>query len=191
MNITKTYIEGLIVIEPSIFTDSRGSFFESWNSKKFKEIGINENFDQDNQSVSLKGVIRGLHFQNPPFAQAKLVRVIKGSVLDVAVDLRKKSKTYGMYYSLVLSEKNNKSFFIPKGFAHGFLSLEDNTVFSYKCTETYNKASEGALLWSDKDLNINWQINNGYYLYKNSVKIVNGDNAVSYTHLTLPTILLV
>ena len=108
MNITKTFIEGLIVIEPSIFTDSRGSFFESWNSKKFKEIGINEDFDQDNQSVSLKGVIRGLHFQNPPFAQAKLVRVIKGSVLDVAVDLRKKSKTYGMYYSLVLSEKNNK-----------------------------------------------------------------------------------
>ena len=158
MNITKTFIEGLIVIEPSIFTDSRGSFFESWNSKKFKEIGINEDFDQDNQSVSLKGVIRGLHFQNPPFAQAKLVRVIKGSVLDVAVDLRKKSKTYGMYYSLVLSEKNNKSFFIPKGFAHGFLSLEDNTVFSYKCSGLYNKKSEESLLWNDKDLNIDWQI---------------------------------
>ena len=160
MNITKTFIEGLIVIEPSIYADSRGSFFESWNSKKFKEIGINEDFDQDNQSVSLKGVIRGLHFQNPPFAQAKLVRVIKGSVLDVAVDLRKKSKTYGMYYYLVLSEKNNKSFFIPKGFAHGFLSLEDNTVFSYKCSGLYNKKSEESLLWNDKDLNIDWGMQN-------------------------------
>ena len=127
MNLTKTDIEGLIIIEPQIFKDSRGCFFESWNAKKFKQLGINEDFVQDNQSVSSKGVLRGLHFQNPPYAQAKLVRVIEGSVLDVAVDLRKNSPTYGEHVSVILSKQNNKSFFIPKGFAHGFLSLEDNT----------------------------------------------------------------
>ena len=160
MNITKNDIEGLIIIEPQIFKDSRGAFFESWNAKKFKQLGINEDFVQDNQSVSSKGVLRGLHFQNPPYAQAKLVRVIKGSVLDVAVDLRKNSPTYGMHVSVILSEQNNKSFFIPKGFAHGFLSLEDNTVFSYKCSGYYNKESEGSLLWNDEDLKIDWQIDN-------------------------------
>ena len=116
MNITKTDIQGLIIIEPQIFKDSRGCFFESWNAKKFKQLGISEDFVQDNQSVSSKGVLRGLHFQNPPYAQAKLVRVIKGSVLDVAVDLRKNSPTYGKHVSVILSEQNNKSFFIPKGF---------------------------------------------------------------------------
>ena len=156
MNITKTDIEGLIIIEPQIFKDSRGAFFESWNAKKFKQLGISEDFVQDNQSVSSKGVLRGLHFQNPPYAQAKLVRVIKGSVLDVAVDLRKNSPTYGMHVSVILSEQNNKSFFIPKGFAHGFLSLEDNTVFNYKCSDYYNKESEGSLLWNDEDLKIDW-----------------------------------
>ena len=160
MNITKTDIEGLIIIEPQIFKDSRGFFFESWNAKKFKQLGINEDFVQDNQSVSSKGVLRGLHFQNPPYAQAKLVRVIEGSVLDVAVDLRKNSPTYGMHVSVILSEQNNKSFFIPKGFAHGFLSLEDNTVFNYKCSDYYNKESEGSLLWNDEDLKIDWQIDN-------------------------------
>ena len=160
MNITKTDIQGLIIIEPQIFKDSRGAFFESWNAKKFKQLGINEDFVQDNQSVSSKGVLRGLHFQNPPYAQAKLVRVIKGSVLDVAVDLRKNSPTYGMHVSVILSEQNNKSFFIPKGFAHGFLSLEDNTVFNYKCSDYYNKESEGSLLWNDEDLKIDWQIDN-------------------------------
>ncbi|MFL2573142.1 MAG: dTDP-4-dehydrorhamnose 3,5-epimerase [Flavobacteriales bacterium] len=160
MNITKTDIEGLIIIEPQIFKDSRGAFFESWNAKKFKQLGINEDFVQDNQSVSFNGVLRGLHFQNPPYAQAKLVRVLKGSVLDVAVDLRKNSTTYGMHVSVILSEENNKSFFIPKGFAHGFLSLEDNTVFSYKCSGYYNKESEGSLLWNDEDLKIDWQIDN-------------------------------
>ena len=160
MNITKTDIEGLIIIEPQIFKDSRGAFFESWNAKKFKQLGISEDFVQDNQSVSSKGVLRGLHFQNPPYAQAKLVRVIKGSVLDVAVDLRKNSPTYGKHVSVILSEQNNKSFFIPKGFAHGFLSLEDNTVFNYKCTDYYNKESEGSLLWNDEDLKIDWQIDN-------------------------------
>lgn len=160
MNITKTDIQGLIIIEPQIFKDSRGAFFESWNAKKFKQLGISEDFVQDNQSVSSKGVLRGLHFQNPPYAQAKLVRVIKGSVLDVAVDLRKNSPTYGMHVSVILSEQNNKSFFIPKGFAHGFLSLEDNTVFNYKCSDYYNKESEGSLLWNDEDLKIDWQIDN-------------------------------
>jgi dTDP-4-dehydrorhamnose 3,5-epimerase len=160
MNLTKTDIEGLIIIEPQIFKDSRGAFFESWNAKKFKQLGINEDFVQDNQSVSSKGVLRGLHFQNPPYAQAKLVRVIEGSVLDVAVDLRKNSPTYGKHFSVILSEKNNKSFFIPKGFAHGFLSLEDNTVFNYKCSDYYNKESEGSLLWNDEDLKIDWQIDN-------------------------------
>ena len=160
MNITKTDIQGLIIIEPQIFKDSRGCFFESWNAKKFKQLGINEDFVQDNQSVSSKGVLRGLHFQNPPYAQAKLVRVIEGSVLDVAVDLRKNSPTYGKHVSVILSEQNNKSFFIPKGFAHGFLSLEDNTVFNYKCSDYYNKESEGSLLWNDEDLKIDWQIDN-------------------------------
>ena len=160
MNITKTDIQGLIIIEPQIFKDSRGCFFESWNSKKFKQLGISEDFVQDNQSVSSKGVLRGLHFQNPPYAQAKLVRVIEGSVLDVAVDLRKNSPTYGKHVSVILSEQNNKSFFIPKGFAHGFLSLEDNTVFNYKCSDYYNKESEGSLLWNDEDLKIDWQIDN-------------------------------
>ena len=160
MNITKTDIQGLIIIEPQIFKDSRGCFFESWNAKKFKQLGISEDFVQDNQSVSSKAVLRGLHFQNPPYAQAKLVRVIKGSVLDVAVDLRKNSPTYGKHVSVILSEQNNKSFFIPKGFAHGFLSLEDNTVFNYKCSDYYNKESEGSLLWNDEDLKIDWQIDN-------------------------------
>ena len=160
MNITKTDIEGLIIIEPQIFKDSRGAFFESWNAKKFKQLGINEDFVQDNQSVSSKGVLRGLHFQNPPYAQAKLVRVLKGSVLDIAVDLRKNSTTYGKHVSVILSEQNNKSFFIPKGFAHGFLSLEDNTVFNYKCSDYYKKESEGSLLCNDQDLKIDWQIDN-------------------------------
>ena len=160
MKITKTNIDGLIVIEPEVFLDDRGSFFESWNLNNFQEIGIQENFVQDNQSLSSKGVLRGLHFQNPPFAQSKLVRVIKGSVLDVAVDIRSNSPTYGLHYSVILSEKNFKSFFIPKGFAHGFIALEDNTIFLYKCSEFYNKDSEGSLAWDDENLSIDWQIDN-------------------------------
>ena len=160
MKITKTNIEGLIIIEPDVFQDSRGAFFESWNKKSFEEIGINENFVQDNQSFSSKGVLRGLHFQNPPFAQAKLVSVIKGSVLDVAVDLRSNSTTYGMHYSVELNQNNHKLFFIPKGFAHGFVALEDDTIFSYKCSNFYNKDSEESLLWNDKDLAISWPIDN-------------------------------
>ena len=160
MKITKTNIAGLIIVEPQIFKDDRGSFFESWNVKKFQEIGIKDHFIQDNQSSSSKGVLRGLHFQNPPYAQAKLVRVVKGSVLDVAVDLRINSPTYGKHCSIVLSDKNFKSFYIPKGFAHGFIALEDNTVFSYKCSDMYNKESEGCLIWNDKDLGIDWNVSN-------------------------------
>ena len=160
MKTTNTKIKGLMIIEPDIFKDERGSFFESWNLKNFKEIGIEDNFVQDNQSFSSKGVLRGLHFQNQPYAQAKLVRVIRGSVLDVAVDLRSNSPTYGKHYSIVLSDKNFKSFYIPIGFAHGFVALEDNTIFSYKCSDMYNKESEGCLLWNDQDLGIDWNINN-------------------------------
>ena len=160
MEITKTNIEGLLIITPNVFKDSRGSFFESWNSDQFKQIGITDVFDQDNQSISSKNVLRGLHFQNPPYAQSKLVRVVRGSVLDVAVDLRKNSPTYGMHHSVILSEENNKLFYIPKGFAHGFLSLEDNTVFCYKCSGKYNKSSEESLMWNDMDLKIDWRISN-------------------------------
>tara|TARA_B100001758_G_scaffold208657_1_gene190405 strand:+ start:1442 stop:1990 length:549 start_codon:yes stop_codon:yes gene_type:complete len=169
MKITKTNIEGLLIIEPSVFHDLRGIFLESWNKKNFEEIGINENFVQDNQSISSKGVLRGLHFQNPPFAQAKLVSVIKGAVLDVAVDLRKNSPTYGMHYCIELNQKNHKLFFIPKGFAHGFVALEDDTVFSYKCSDFYNKESEESLLWNDKDLAIDWKINNPIVSDKDSI----------------------
>ena len=160
MEITKTNIEGLLIITPNVFKDSRGSFFESWNSDQFKQIGITDVFDQDNQSISSKNVLRGLHFQNPPYAQSKLVRVVRGSVLDVAVDIRKNSPTYGMHHSVFLSEQNNKLFYIPKGFAHGFLSLEDNTIFCYKCSGKYNKSSEESLMWNDMDLKINWPISN-------------------------------
>ena len=168
MKITKTNIDGLLIIEPEVFFDERGSFLESWNLSKFKEIGIHDDFVQDNQSISAKGVLRGLHFQNPPYAQSKLVRVIKGSVLDVAVDIRLNSPTYGVYYSVVLSGENFKSFFIPKGFAHGFVALEDNTIFSYKCSEFHNKDSEGSIAWDDNDLAIDWQILNPIVSSKDS-----------------------
>jgi len=160
MEIIQTPIEGLLVIKPRIFKDDRGHFFESWSKESFKNIGLDLDFVQDNQSLSQKGVLRGLHFQNPPFAQGKLVRVIKGSVLDVAVDIRKDSPTYGEHFSLELSEENKTVFWIPTGFAHGFVALKDDTIFTYKCTGVYNKESEGALIWNDKDLNIDWRVVN-------------------------------
>ena len=168
MKISKTKINGLIIITPKVFFDDRGSFFESWNSDQFNNVGINDIFDQDNQSISSKNVLRGLHFQNPPYAQSKLVRVIKGSVLDVAVDLRKSSPTYGEHHSLILSGENKISFYIPKGFAHGFLSLEDDTIFSYKCFGKYNKSSEESLIWNDSDLKIDWGISNPIVSEKDS-----------------------
>tara|TARA_B100000242_G_scaffold294005_1_gene274156 strand:- start:1657 stop:2199 length:543 start_codon:yes stop_codon:yes gene_type:complete len=158
MNVVKMPIEGLLIITPTVFNDSRGYFFESWSENLLQKNNIELKFVQDNESLSHKGVLRGLHFQNPPYEQGKLVRVIKGAVLDVAVDIRKLSPTYGKYCSVKLSSKNKKIFWIPPGFAHGFLTLENDTIFSYKCTSLYNKSSEEALLWNDADLNIDWGI---------------------------------
>ncbi|MBL4668863.1 MAG: dTDP-4-dehydrorhamnose 3,5-epimerase [Flavobacteriales bacterium] len=160
MKFVKIEIEGLVVIDPNVFEDDRGHFYESYNKERFEKNGIKDLFVQDNQSLSQKGVLRGLHFQNPPCAQAKLIRVIKGKVLDIAVDLRKESPTYGEHYSIELSASNKKMFYIPTGFAHGFLTLEDDTIFSYKCSNFYNKESEDALLWNDATLGIDWKIIN-------------------------------
>jgi dTDP-4-dehydrorhamnose 3,5-epimerase len=156
MQIVKNLIDGLLVIKPDVFEDQRGYFFESFNEEKFRQLGIDVKFLQDNESKSGKGVLRGLHFQVPPFEQGKLVRVIKGAVLDVAVDLRKSSPTYGQWASIELSEKNKWMYWIPAGFAHGFLTLEENTIFFYKCTQVYHKESERGISWNDTDLKINW-----------------------------------
>ncbi len=160
MEIIKTSIEGLLIIKPDVFKDERGYFFESYNKERFAKEGLEMTFVQDNESKSNKGVLRGLHFQRPPFAQGKLVRVVKGSVMDVAVDIRKDSPTYGKWESRILSEDNKEMFWIPEGFAHGFVTLEDNTVFTYKCTNVYNKESEGSIRWNDPDIDINWNIDN-------------------------------
>ena len=160
MELIKTSIDGLLIIKPDVFKDERGYFFESYNKERFAKAGLNMDFVQDNESKSDKDVLRGLHFQKPPYAQGKLVRVIKGSVMDVAVDLRKESPTYGKWESVVLSEDNKLQFWIPEGFAHGFVALEDNTIFNYKCTNVYNKESEGSILWNDPDINISWNIDN-------------------------------
>ena len=161
MKIKTTNIKGVYIIKPTKFKDNRGVFFESFNDQIFKKkIDSKVNFVQDNQSISKKGVLRGLHFQNPPFGQAKLVSVLKGRVLDVVVDLRKKSKTFGKYILEELNEYNNLQLYIPVGMAHGFLTLEDNTIFGYKCSGFYNKESEDSLLWNDKILNIKWPDSN-------------------------------
>ncbi len=158
MQVTKTFIEGLLVIQPTVFNDARGYFYEPYNKKAFAEIGVGEEFVQDNQSFSQKGVIRGLHFQNPPHAQAKLLRVIQGSIWDVAVDIRKSSPTYGKYFGVELSAANKTIFYVPKGFAHGFLTLEDDTMLLYKCSDFYNKASEESIIWNDPEIAIPWNI---------------------------------
>lgn len=160
MEVITTPFDGLLIIKPQIFNDPRGFFFESYNINEYTKHGINCNFVQDNQSLSNKGVLRGLHFQNPPYAQDKLVRVISGSVLDVVVDIRKGSPTYGQHFKLELSGKNNLALFVPKGFAHGFVCLEDNTLFYYKCSSVYNRSAESGLLWNDPALNIDWGIEN-------------------------------
>lgn len=160
MDVTTTNIEGLLIIKPKVFGDERGYFFESFREDIMKSNGVTSKFVQDNQSMSSKGILRGLHFQKDPFAQGKLVRVIKGSVLDVAVDIRKKSPTYGQHFLIELNEENKTMFYIPPGFAHGFLTLEDDTLFSYKCTNYYNKESEGAIRWNSKSLNVDWGIVN-------------------------------
>ena len=153
-------ISGIKLLQPHIFNDERGYFFESYNYETFKNLGITDVFVQDNQSFSKKNVIRGLHFQVPPFAQAKLVRVIQGVVLDVAVDLRKASPTYGQHFSVTLSADNQLQLYIPVGFAHGFAALEEDTIFVYKCSHFYHKDSEKNILFNDEDLNINWNIKN-------------------------------
>lgn len=160
MEIIKTKIEGLLILKPAVFRDERGYFFESFNEERFANLGLKTKFVQDNESKSQKGVLRGLHFQKPPFAQGKLVRVIKGAVLDVAVDLRKGSPTYGQWEAVEITEENKLMFWIPEGFAHGFLTLEEDTVFSYKCSNVYNKESEGGIHWNDQNLNIDWNIEN-------------------------------
>ncbi|MDY5795748.1 MAG: dTDP-4-dehydrorhamnose 3,5-epimerase [Fusobacterium gastrosuis] len=151
----ETGIEGLYIIEPTVFGDERGFFVESYNKNDFTELGISDEFVQDNHSKSKKGVLRGLHFQTK-FSQGKLVRVIKGSVYDVAVDLRKDSKTFGKHFGLELSAENKRMFFIPKDFAHGFLTLEDDTEFTYKCTDFYHPEYDSGIMWNDKDINIDW-----------------------------------
>jgi dTDP-4-dehydrorhamnose 3,5-epimerase len=156
MKIINTKIPDLKILELSVFSDDRGYFFESYSYQKLKDLGIDKVFVQDNESKSQRGVLRGLHFQNPPFAQAKLVRVVRGAVLDVAVDIRRNSPTYGQHVSVELSEQNKRMFYIPEGFAHGFLVLENDTIFSYKCSQFYNKDSEGSLLWNDETLSIDW-----------------------------------
>ena len=156
MKLIKTQLDGLLIIEPDVYQDERGYFFESYNQEKFRNLGMDVTFVQDNESKSMKGVLRGLHFQVPPFGQGKLVRVMQGAVFDVAVDLRKKSPTYGKWECVELSEKNKRMYWIPEGFAHGFLTLENDTVFFYKCTAVYNKESEKSIAWNDPDLNIQW-----------------------------------
>ena len=152
-------IKGLKIIEPTVFGDVRGYFFESFNQSEFeKSIGKKVSFCQDNQSLSNTGVVRGLHFQNPPHAQGKLVRVMQGSVLDVALDIRKESPTYGQFHVILLSAENKKQFWVPEGFAHGFSTLEDNTIFQYKCTNYYHPSSENSVLWCDTQLNIDWLV---------------------------------
>ena len=158
MNILKTSIEGLLIIEPRVFSDARGYFIETYNEQRYREAGIDTVFVQDNQSCSSYGVVRGLHFQKPPYSQAKLVTCTLGRVLDVAVDLRAGSKTYGQWFAAELSEENHRQFFIPRGFAHGFSVLSERAVFAYKCDNLYHPEAEGGVLLSDPDLAIDWQI---------------------------------
>ena len=171
MKIIKTFIENLLVIEPQLFRDDRGFFYESYNKKKLdKKIKIV--FVQDNESKSIKGVIRGLHFQAPPFEQTKLIRCISGSILDVAVDLRKNSKTYGKSFSIELSSENNKQLFVPKGFAHGFQVLSETAIVNYKVDNFYNSKSEKGIIWNDKDLSIDWNLDLKPILSKKDLKLI-------------------
>ncbi|MBQ8048140.1 MAG: dTDP-4-dehydrorhamnose 3,5-epimerase [Bacteroidales bacterium] len=164
MNVIKTDIDGLVIIEPRVFGDSRGYFFESFSERDFKRAVADVDFVQDNESKSSYGVVRGLHFQKPPYAQAKLVRVVKGKVQDVAVDLRKESPTFGRYVAMELSEENHRQMFIPRGFAHGFSVLSEEVIFQYKCDNYYAPQSEGAVAWDDPDLDIDWKIPAGKVL---------------------------
>lgn len=159
MIIETTFIKDLLLLTPRVYSDERGYFMESYNRKKINKM-IKCDFVQDNESLSKKNVLRGLHLQRPPHAQAKLIRVIRGSILDVAVDLRKDSETYGRHFKHVLSGENKKQIYVPPGFAHGFLTLEDDTLINYKCSEYYQADSEASILWNDPDLEIDWGIEN-------------------------------
>ena len=159
MEVIKTDIEGVYILEPKVFGDSRGYFFESFNAAEFEaKTGVKTTFVQDNQSRSTYGVLRGLHFQRPPYAQSKLVRVTEGCVIDVAVDIRRGSPTFGKYVAVELTEDNHRQLFVPRGFAHGFSVLSDEVIFQYKCDNLYAPESEGAIAWNDPDIGIDWQL---------------------------------
>ena len=159
MKLIKTDIEGIVIVEPKVYGDERGYFFESFNAERFfAETGVDVTFVQDNESLSKRGVLRGLHFQREPYAQAKLVRVVRGRVLDVAVDIRKDSPTFGRYVAVELSGENHRQMFIPKGFAHGYIALEDDTVFQYKCDEYYHPEVEDGIAWNDPQIGIEWPL---------------------------------
>ena len=180
IKVVKAPIEGLYIIEPAVHGDSRGYFMETYNKRDMEEAGLNMNFVQDNQSMSVKGVLRGLHFQKQ-YPQGKLVRVIKGKVFDVAVDLRKDSKTYGQWYGVELTEENKKQFYISEGFAHGFLVLSDTAEFCYKVTDFYHPGDEGGLAWNDPAINIDWGIKGKY----NGTASAEGYTLLDGTPLTL------
>ncbi|MDX9941012.1 MAG: dTDP-4-dehydrorhamnose 3,5-epimerase [Bacteroidales bacterium] len=168
MQITETPFRGLLIIQPAVFRDKRGYFFESWNEENFLKKGLDIRFAQDNQSSSQKGVLRGLHFQVPPYEQGKLVRAIRGAVMDVAVDLRREEATFGQHFKLRLDDRDHTMLYIPPGFAHGFVTLEDHTVFVYKCTKVYNKDCEKVLRWDDPDLAIDWEVSDPILSEKDS-----------------------
>ena len=161
---TKTPLKGLLLIQPHVFVDERGFFMESYKKSDFVKAGITEDFTQDNHSYSSKGVLRGIHFQKDPYAQGKLVRCVKGSVWDVAVDLRPESKTFGQWYGIEITEDNKTMFYIPPGFGHGFVTLKENTHFQYKCTKEYNPDADSGIIWNDSELNIDWPLKEGFSL---------------------------
>ena len=161
MNIIKTEIDGLVIIEPDVWKDDRGYFYESYHAERYHDAGIICTFVQDNEAFSGKGVLRGLHYQLPPFGQAKLVRIVQGSILDIAVDIRPKSATYGHYHAVFMSGENKRQFFIPQGFAHGYVCLSEEVIFSYKCSNVYSKEHEGGIRFDDATLNIDWQLDQG------------------------------
>lgn len=173
MQVTKTSLNDCYLIEPTVFSDERGYFFESYNKKQFEAlIGKTVNFIQDNEAFSKKGALRGLHFQEGEFAQAKLVRVTKGTVLDVAVDLRPESSTFLKHISVKLSSENKKQLFVPRGFAHGYVVLSDTAVFNYKCDNSYNKASESGVIYNDSDLNIDWELDSQHFIISEKDKVL-------------------
>lgn len=176
MNITHTPLAGCFVIEPQVFGDARGSFMETYNEQKFP---ADVHFVQDNQSTSQKGVLRGLHFQKGEYAQAKLVRVIRGEVLDIAVDIRPNSETFGQHFSIVLNDQNNKQLFVPRGFAHGFIVLKDDTIFAYKCDNFYNKEAESGIMYNDPDIAIDWMLNEDEILLSDKDKQLSNLKSVS------------